>query len=492
MKKIFILQDINDIVIEKFKLELTILFSIVTNNDEASDYEYEQFIIDSSLKKRTLFIDNLYNIYSINILLIPKKYHKYFLVWNINSINILRNIEYFFNNLEWVFLHNLSVFSSKVQINKDIFQIKYKISTKLFLNGWYDNEQKACIINDILTPEELIVSNWLYKLYQVLSKKLQHLNNGNYLNNIYFDDFILSLVPEKYWINSLFFLNSKLLLKISTYFQEYDEIISLHIPVARSKYLKDLFESLLQQTNQKFKIFIWVDGYNERQKDSIVKILNKYKNRFEIFDYFVNSKNLWVWKTRRKLINWDKKSRYVVFLDDDNFLSTNTINFLYEKIEQYPNMWMYCISNVDVRFDINYKDYINNKWPFDQPRVYTNRERVNRLPLYCSQEETPLTHDRFYSDLMDIKYNKVFDNCSIDMVFNRFLEILCWNINLKWAYQFMRIWHQFHQTREDWFELKEFQYVMYILKTIADLNNNNYYYTYLIKTLVPKQNTLFT
>jgi hypothetical protein len=64
------------------------------------------------------------------------------------------------------------------------------------------------------------------------------------------------LLPEKYWCNSIFFLNSNLKFKISKFYNNYNEIISLHIPVARSKYLKDLFESLLLQTNKDFKIFI--------------------------------------------------------------------------------------------------------------------------------------------------------------------------------------------------------------------------------------------
>jgi hypothetical protein len=71
------------------------------------------------------------------------------------------------------------------------------------------------------------------------------------------------------------------------------------------------------------------------------------------------------------------------------------------------------------------------------------------------------------------------------------LEIICGNVNLKWAYQFMRIWHSFHQTRENWFEEKEFKYVMYILKKIFEINNNVYYYDCVIKTIIPKQNELF-
>jgi hypothetical protein len=38
------------------------------------------------------------------------------------------------------------------------------------------------------------------------------------------------------------------------------------------------------------------------------------------------------------MLDFDKNSRYIVFLDDDNFLSSNTIDFLYEKIKKYPKM----------------------------------------------------------------------------------------------------------------------------------------------------------
>lgn len=469
-------------------------YFIVNDINNSNSYNFKQFIFNNlNIKAKTIYIWEEWNVYCFDISLISKIYHSYFFIWNVNDSNIQDKIIYFFGNLSWIFLHTLSLVSKLVWLNKENITFHNSIFIKDFLL-MNENEVKRIIFvnKEILLPDNLVVTDKLYSLYNLLEKKLLDFYDKWEIWNIFFEDFILSLLPEKYWVSSIFFLNSKLKLKISNFFNKYNEIISLHIPVARSKYLEDLFWSLILQKNKNFKIFLWVDWYNKKQKDDIVKIVKKYENKFDNFSYFVNRINLWVWKTRWKLLNWDKKSKYIVFLDDDNFLSINAIELLYKKINEFPKCWMYSIPNIDVRYDIDYKDYINNYWPFSQPFVYTNRERVSRLPLYCDQEETPLIHNRFYSDLMDIKYHETFDSCSVDMVYNRFLEVICWNINFDGLIQFMRVWHQFHQTRSEWFNEKEFKYVMYILKTIAEINNNIPFFTYLIKTNVPKQNELFT
>lgn len=457
----------------------------------ANKYNLSQFIFnDEKIIFKTLFIDEGGDIFCFDISLLKKNIKKYFYICNINDLEIINKIIYFYKNISWIAISTLSKTTNLVSLNYSFFDNLSSISTKEFLSNSNFNK-KIIVKNDSLSPDNLVVSDSLYKLYEFVNKKLELINDDLFDWNIFFADFILSLISHKYWVNSLFFLKSNLKFRVSTFLNNYDDVISLHIPVARSKYIWDLFESLLLQSNKDFKIVIWVDWYDKKQKWEIKKIVNNYKNKFNNFDYFINKKNLWVWKTRWKLLKKDKFSRYVVFLDDDNFLSSNSIDFIYNNINKYKNMWIYSIENIDVRFDVNYKDYIYKRWNFNQPWVYTNRERVNRLTLYCNQEETPLIHDRFYSDLLDIKYNSFFDACSIDMVFNRFLEIVCWNVNLRGAFQFMRIWHQYHQTRTDGYEIKEFAYVMYILKTISDINNNNYYFSYMIKTLIPKQNDLF-
>lgn len=464
----------------------------VISLQDADSYEYRQFTFnDDSILKKTLFVQDEI-IYWLDITKIRKKYWDYFILCPLSDTNRWFKILYYFTNLSGIALFTYSQISKLVTINSEIFSLNQTLSTKDFLQKKVSIQELTLIKNDILVPDNLIVNESLYKIYSLLETKLTSLEKKWDDKNIFFEDIILSLLPEKYWINSLFYLNSKIKFKISRFFNTYNDIISLHIPVARSQYLEDLFESLLLQTNTNFKICIGVDGYNKEQKKDIIKIIKTYQGRFDNFDFFINKRNLWVGKTRWKLLNWDKTSKYIVFLDDDNFLSVNMINDLYKKIDQFKKCWMYSIANIDIRFDTNYKDFIHKVWPFEQPSVYTNRERVNRLPLYCNQEETPLIHNRFYSDLLDIKYHETFDSCSVDMVFNRFLEIICWNTNFDWIYQFMRVWHQYHQTRTNGFEEKEFRYVMYILQMISYLNNNNYYFTYLIKTLVPKQNELFT
>jgi hypothetical protein len=144
------------------------------------------------------------------------------------------------------------IISKKISLNKDFLNSLINVSIKDFLNNNFNLETKIILKNDVLSPSNLVLSESIYKLYKLISDKLETLD----LSSIYFEDFILSLLPFKYWSNSLFFLNSKLKFKISDFFNEYDDIISLHIPVARSKYLEDLFESLLLQTNKNFKIFI--------------------------------------------------------------------------------------------------------------------------------------------------------------------------------------------------------------------------------------------
>jgi len=133
-------------------------------------------------------------------------------------------------------------------IDKNMISSLSMINSKDFIS--LKSINNVLVLNDILIPDYLDINEKLYKIYKVLNKKLDK------VSNVFFEDFILSLVSEKYWINSLFFLHSNLNFKVKNFFNKYDEIISLQIPVARSKFLKDLFESLLLQTNNNFKIII--------------------------------------------------------------------------------------------------------------------------------------------------------------------------------------------------------------------------------------------
>jgi hypothetical protein len=174
-----------------------------------------------------------------------------------------------------------------VSLNTDKKAYK-SIKTHDFLKYKIPSNKKFIVKNDALAPSNLVVKDGLFKIYKVLEKKLEHTD----LSNILFEDFILSLVSEKYWHKSLFFLKSKFTPKIKDFFNNYEDIISLHVPIARSLYMKDFFETLLLQINKNFRLLMCVDGYDEKQKNDIISVIEKYKDKFENFEYLVNEKNL--------------------------------------------------------------------------------------------------------------------------------------------------------------------------------------------------------
>ena len=355
-------------LINKSFIELTNFVSNLEFVESKSDAEFYNLNYYNFIKKdfniKTIYITNDSKVYCLNIELIKKKYHKYFYLWDINDNNIYKKIKFFFDYLYKVSLHNLSVFSKDIFLNISFFSSLESITIKDFLN-FDKNSKNNYIINeiDILSPSDLIISDKLKRIYKYI--------NSNLYENIFFKDIILSLIPIKYWGNSLFFLKSKLVFKMHSFFHSYDDIISLQIPIARSKFLKDLFESLSLQTNNKFNIYIWVDWYNDYEKKKIIKLIKKYKDKFYKLNYFINRKNLWVWKTRWKLMRKDINSKYIIFLDDDVFLDYEAIQNLYDIINENKNVGLYSIENIDVRYDSDYLDYIFKKGFFHNTHYYS-------------------------------------------------------------------------------------------------------------------------
>lgn len=472
---------------KKLKLWKSDNIQFVTNIKDADFFKYPFY--KHKIKKvwfKTVDIDDEGNVYCIDIsLLSSDKVKAFFNIGKITDGDLLDKINYVFSNLEGILLHNMCVLTDLIKMDASYFDSIQNIGLLDFLkkNVGYNNEKYLIKWKKILSPSNLVLNNRLFRLYNLIINKLE--------SNIFFDDIILSLIPFKYWGNSLFFLKSRLTFKLSTFFNKYEDVISLQVPVARSVFLKDLFDSLLLQTNLNFKLLVWVDAYDDEEKRKILEIIKSYKNKFKNFNYFVNEKNLWVWKTRWKLMNLDKTSKYVVFLDDDVFLDYEAIDNLYNVLLKYPNIGLYSIENVDVRFDVDYKDYIFKNKKFEQPGVYTDRRRVWKYPLYANQEETPVIFNRFYVDLLNEPYHKTFDKCSLDLFYNRLLSLICWNINIKWVYQFNRIWHRYHQTKEKGFLYKEFEYVLYLLDRIAYLSNDKLWYDLIIKVQELKSDELF-
>lgn len=108
--------------------------------------------------------------------------------------------------------------------------------------------------------------------------------------------------------------------------------ISVIIPMYNSKnYIEECLDSVLSQKFDSLEIII-VDDYSKDDSVEIAsKVFDKYK--FENFKIIKNEENLGVSSSRNiGLENSD--SKYIMFLDSDDMLSSNALGNLYERMEK--------------------------------------------------------------------------------------------------------------------------------------------------------------
>lgn len=96
--------------------------------------------------------------------------------------------------------------------------------------------------------------------------------------------------------------------------------VSIIIPVYNSeKYIGRCLESVLNQTYKNIDIIVINDGSTDHSQEIINTYKNKYKNIIAI-----NQENMGVSKTRNKAIKL-AKTKYVMFLDNDDFIDEDYI-----------------------------------------------------------------------------------------------------------------------------------------------------------------------
>lgn len=108
------------------------------------------------------------------------------------------------------------------------------------------------------------------------------------------------------------------------------EKVTIIIPVYNSeKYIGRCIDSVLNQTFQDFKIILINDG----SKDNSLKILNEYKEKYPNKIEVIDQKNMGVAKTRDKGVQL-ANSKYVMFIDNDDFIDKDYIETFYNKAEK--------------------------------------------------------------------------------------------------------------------------------------------------------------
>ncbi len=105
------------------------------------------------------------------------------------------------------------------------------------------------------------------------------------------------------------------------------DLINIIVPIYNSKkYIERCVDSILNQTYQNFELILINDG----STDNSLNVINKYKNNSKI--KIIDKKNEGVAKTRNLGIDMSK-GKYIMFIDNDDYIDSDYIYNYYNAIE---------------------------------------------------------------------------------------------------------------------------------------------------------------
>jgi len=107
--------------------------------------------------------------------------------------------------------------------------------------------------------------------------------------------------------------------------------LAIVIPAFKQTFIKKCIESVINQTNQNFHLYICLDGANEL----ISETLNKYTDRENVsiivFENNIGKINLI--KSWKRCIEQTKNEEYIWLFPDDDLMSENCVNEFYDYIK---------------------------------------------------------------------------------------------------------------------------------------------------------------
>ncbi len=110
-------------------------------------------------------------------------------------------------------------------------------------------------------------------------------------------------------------------------------MLAIIIPYYKLTFFEDTLESLANQTNQDFKVYIGDDASPDNPTD----LLNRYKGKFD-FHYHRFQTNL---GGKSLTQQWDRciglsaSEQWIMILGDDDFLSNSVVASFYEKQQEF-------------------------------------------------------------------------------------------------------------------------------------------------------------
>lgn len=100
----------------------------------------------------------------------------------------------------------------------------------------------------------------------------------------------------------------------------------------RQQYIGEAIESVLVSTYKNFELII----VDDQSKDSTVAIAESYKLKDNRISIFVNAKNLGDYPNRNNAATY-ANGEYILYVDSDDMIYPNTIEYCVNNIEKYTN-----------------------------------------------------------------------------------------------------------------------------------------------------------
>lgn len=181
------------------------------------------------------------------------------------------------------------------------------------------------------------------------------------------------------------------------------DMVSVIIPVFnQEKYINECLKSVLNQTYENIEIIVLDDGSTDKSAD-IIKNIAETDNRIR----FVKKNNTGVSDTRNMGVTLSA-GKYIMFLDSDDWIETNTIEELVKKMNKL---------NVDV---IRFNEMVYNK---NSEKKYDKFYDLSNKKINCKNSDILFKH--FFSTKENIP-------CYSPTLFMKKDVVPKFNINLKY------------------------------------------------------------
>ncbi|MDL2246090.1 glycosyltransferase [Methanobrevibacter sp. OttesenSCG-928-K11] len=138
--------------------------------------------------------------------------------------------------------------------------------------------------------------------------------------------------------------------------------ISIIIPLYNgSRYIQKTLDSVINQNFNNYEIIIVDDGSTDDSLDKTKKILSKT----DISTQIISQKNKGASNARNKGLSL-AKGQYILFLDDDDYIDSNHMKYLYDVVKENKTDFAFTKIlkfnvNGDILTNLNEYDFLNNK-----------------------------------------------------------------------------------------------------------------------------------